>query len=161
MKTLTTKCGATVLVDDEDYPRLSQYKWRRCRGGYVRTQIWDPVVKKPVYRPLHRLVMNAQPGQYVDHRDRDKLNNTRANLRFCTIQGNSANTGKRRGTSRYRGVTWNRSVNKWQASAQVGPTKFYLGVYTDEAEAGRAYDAAALVAWGEFASLNFPTQEAR
>ena len=32
----------------------------------------------------------------------------------------------------------------------------YLGRFTDEVDAARAYDEAAITAWGEFAHLNFP-----
>ena len=57
-----------------------------------------------------------------------------------------------KGTRRYEGP---RGV-RWYAQITVSYQVRYLGSFADEVAAARAYDAAALEAWGPFARLNFP-----
>lgn len=47
-----------------------------------------------------------------------------------------------RGSSQFRGVSWNRQKNRWQASIFLDKKKVYLGFYNDEREAAYAYDRA-------------------
>lgn len=56
------------------------------------------------------------------------------------------------GSSVYLGVSWNGRNRKW--IAQIAGR--YLGSFVDEADAARAYDAAARELFGEFAFLNSP-----
>ena len=49
---------------------------------------------------------------------------------------------KQGGTSKYRGVSWNKNKNKWVAKIRVGGKRKSLGSFADEDDAGRAYDAA-------------------
>jgi hypothetical protein len=45
--------------------------------------------------------------------------------------------------SKYRGVSWNKRSNKWQAEIRFDGKKHYLGRFEDEQEAARAYSSAA------------------
>lgn len=97
------------------------------------------------------------PSDHIDHIDGDRQNNRIDNLREATAEQNLRNMSRHAdGSSRFKGVSWNRSLSKWQASC-CGK---YIGLFGDEQEAARAYDDAASRDYGAFARLNFPQGEA-
>lgn len=90
-----------------------------------------------------------------DHVNRNGLDNRRINLRRATPAQNVANKPPtRRNTSGYKGVSWHQRGRKWRASIKADGRMVSLGLFSDPAEAARAYNAAALELWGEFAWLN-------
>lgn len=58
-------------------------------------------------------------------------------------------------TSKYKGVSWRVDGNCWRAVIMVNYKKISLGSFSDEENAAKAYDKAALKYFGEFAVLNF------
>ena len=65
---------------------------------------------------------------------------------------------KPRGRSRFKGVTFHAASWKWMARAMIRHKRPCLGYFSDEEEAGRAYDRAVYAAEpGAFA--NFPIEE--
>ena len=62
---------------------------------------------------------------------------------------------KRVETSRFRGVSWNKTNQKWFASLSIAGKTTYIGIYDDETEAARAYDAT-VRAQSLDKPLNFP-----
>ncbi|GBG27849.1 AP2-like ethylene-responsive transcription factor BBM [Hondaea fermentalgiana] len=77
-----------------------------------------------------------------------------------SIKYETKRDGRARGSSKYRGVLWDKASKSWRAKIKhQGRTK-YLGLYQDEAAAGRAYDTAALELRGTAAKLNFPDEHA-
>lgn len=132
--------GKFAIVDDEDYDYLSQYNWL-YNLGYAR--------HKRIY--MHRMILNAPKGVFVDHKNLDKLDNRRDNLRLCNSCGNVSNRKKRIGpySSMYKGVCFDKRVGKWKAEI-----KAHLGYFCSEVEAAKAYNNAAIINYGEFARLN-------
>ncbi len=61
---------------------------------------------------------------------------------------------RKKTSSKYRGVSWHKSLQKWQAQIQINKQQFYLGIYSLEEEAALAYDEVAFKELGEFAKLN-------
>jgi hypothetical protein len=143
------------LVDDEDVPLVSRYRWRLHRSrliNYARAWTTPRPNQRSTY--AHVLIMGKRG---VDHRDGNGLNNTRANLRDATQAQNLQARRPRRGaSSRYKGVGLDRRNGRWFAYIGTGRNRRWLGRFDSEDDAGRAYDAAAVEAYGEFARLNFP-----
>jgi hypothetical protein len=150
--------GGIAKVDDEDFDLVSQYFWHLdLNGGYAVSYL-DPADPSRRLR-MHRLIMDPQAHDVVDHIDGDRLNNQRVNLRVCSQAENTRNRLKAGGTSRFKGVslTAGRKKKPWRAQIRSGDRVRCLGYFADEAEAARAYDAAAVKTFGAFGRLNFPT----
>lgn len=159
---LTT--GGHTLVDDDDYAFLIQWRWRyqkRGPGGRVKRDSWQDGKTGTVF--MHRVILERcgvpVSGLQVDHRDLNPLNNTRANLRTCTNIQNSYNRKTYGGKSPFKGVSWHKRNCKWEARIRSNCKSTYLGQFTSELDAARAYDKAALEHHGAFARLNFPESE--
>ena len=98
---------------------------------------------------------NPEGKRCVDHIDGNKANNNWENLRYATHSENSRNMKKHAdGSSIYKGVAYNKALNKWQAQMHMNGKQTYLGVFVDEREAAKAYNAAALEHYKEYAKLN-------
>jgi hypothetical protein len=164
-------CGEThipvgdyyALVDAADHDVVAGYRWRVLNGHNGKLYACTMVAGLCVY--MHRLVALTPDGYETDHINGNGLDNRRVNLRSATPSQNSANMWKPRRpdlsqhSSRYKGVSWDKSRRKWQAKITVAQRCRSLGRYDRDDDAARAYDAAALAAWGEFAWLNFPAMD--
>lgn len=144
--------GRYALVDDEDYERLSQFRWWCMKEGYAG--------RKEGYRSIlmHRDIMGVTARHLVvDHINHDTLDNQRANLRVSTIQENARNQKPqqdREMASPYKGVGWSKRLGLWVASIVVDKHRVDLGNFFTQREAAAAYNAAALELFGDFAYLN-------
>ena len=165
MKFLPLTQGYYAIVDNEEYERLSQWKWRIQRNGnniYVVRTIYLPDGKQRV-RTLHREVLGLHhptPGKVVDHADGNTLDNRRGNLRLCTHSQNSINQPTRKGkkSSKYKGVFYKPDGRLfkacWKASIKCKGKVHNLGNFYDEFSAVKAYNSAAYRLFGKFAYLN-------
>lgn len=153
--------GKVALIDDEDLPLLSGYKWHAQREDKPNCTKWyaSATIRLPSGRqsqlPMHRLISGAPAGRLVDHKDGDGLNNRRNNFRICTRQENNRNIRKLSGASQYKGISYHKGRKKWYARITVDGKDVHVGSYESETEAARAYDNAAKKHFGEFARLNF------
>jgi hypothetical protein len=154
-RTIPVTNGRDARCDEEDFAFLSLFKWylhSSLRGSYPATKL------SGIEFYLHHLVVRNEKKCKVNHRDRDAFNNCRDNLRFVSnqqIEAAKPKGSKHIYTSRYKGVSLKKRDNTWKAQISVGGVRQRLGTFAVEAEAARAYDAAAYAAFGEFAYLNF------
>jgi HNH endonuclease len=134
--------GAVVAyaqVDPAD-GHLTEHRWCRGRNGYaMRNAHAEDGVRRAVY--MHREIVGLVHGDGLeaDHRNGDKLDNRRSNLRVVTRAENCQNiTSGGWGASRYRGVTWDATRGKWVAQAKLRGRNHHLGRYAREEDAAAA-----------------------
>lgn len=144
-----------ILLDDSDYDYFSKFKWYLQYSGknvYAQTKILVGGVFRTTY--LHRLITDCPTGMVVDHINGNGLDNRRENLRICTHRDNCRNTDSRTGTSKYKGVSWHESRNKWTAQIHADGVKYHLGYFMSEVVAAKAYNKAAEEFHEGYARLN-------
>lgn len=143
--------GGFTLIDAADHERVSAFTWSQGTHGYPVRQ------KKEGGRGrcflLHRELLGLQRGdkRQADHINRDRLDNRRCNLRVVTHAQNSQNEPAHGGSSKYRGVSWNKEKGKWQAYAMLAGRQKNLGYFDSET-------AAASVA-SHYRSVHMPFSE--
>ena len=158
--------GHEVLIDKDKVELVSQYSWhinktnakKGIHRDYLAIYAGLNISGKKTQIPLHRLLMNAKKGQFVDHINGNTFDNRITNLRFCTLSENSKNKKPRiNSTSKYLGVSID--VNKYKvprfrSQINKGGKVINLGSFISEIEAAKAYNEAAIKYHGEFANLN-------
>lgn len=153
MKEIKLTRGKVVVIDDEDFAFINQWKWTACKNGntwYARRS------NKGIY--MHRVIMNATSRNAVcDHINGDGLNNQKRNLRITNKSFNAANRRTPKSannTSRYFGVTYLKKSNRWRAYIVKNYRQTSLGCYDTAEKAALAYNKAAKEVHGEFAKTN-------
>ena len=99
--------GEYAIIDDEDYEKISRYRWYYCDGYAVS----DFGVR------MHRFIMNPPQDLVIDHMNHDRLDNRRSNLKICTQFENSQNRTRAKAT--YGNVYSNKDVTKWYACNMI------------------------------------------
>lgn len=128
--------GGEAIVDDEDFARLSRWKWHRSQNGYAMRTTWKGKL------PMHRAIIDCPLGLEVDHINRDKLDNRRNNLRAVTHSTNQRNApAQRNNTSGFRGVSFDRGRGKWRAATKVDGKHKLIGRYETAEQASEAYES--------------------
>lgn len=144
-----------TIVDDNDYDYLNQFKWSVSGNGYAQGQIPSVERKNRIY--MHRAVGNMMGLDYrmVDHINRNKLDNTRENLRNVDNGLNVYNTGVRSdNSSGYRGVSWNRANRCWRARLWKGGKCILCKIAKTKEDAAKFYNDKARELYGDDAFIN-------
>ncbi len=149
---LNPELFARAFVDLEDWALVEPHRWyaRKCGDHYYAyAHVGSRITS------MHRLVMNAQPGEEIDHIDHRTMNNRRKNLRVVTRSQNNCNRRPTGGVM-FKGVFLCRGkyrTSYWQPLKQRHK---FLGDYTDAEKAARAWDAEARADGRHEFELNFP-----
>lgn len=162
------------MVDDQDFIRVNKKRWVCTDHNYAFSYDTNED-KKGVY--LHRFILNASDGEYVDHKNGNGLDNKRSNIRICTNRQNMQNTKGRRNNakSKFKGVwykgkrvkrkytlkdgtvknSYKRLSKPWTAMIRDrNGNRKYIGAFSTEIEAAQAYNETAITVHGEFACIN-------
>lgn len=161
-KEISLSQGKVALVDDEDYAWLSHHKWSAWKSP-VAKDYWKAVRGVTIGRAsrqiimMHREIMKPPEHEEVDYINHNPLDNRRCNLRICgpdkqVLNRRPSTTGRK--TSRFKGVCWDARKGRWMARFRAK----FLGLFEDEVQAARVYDAAAHAFDPEFSWLNFPME---
>lgn len=138
MKRIKLTQNKYAVVDDADYKWLSTQKWHAWndhgKGWYARGKLGSY---------MHRVIMCAKPGEQIDHINHNGLDNRRCNLRICTHRQNQYNRKAEQGcNSKFKGV-YLIAGKYWYAEIKIEGKRIYLGSFSSEKEAAKAYDKAA------------------
>jgi acid phosphatase class B len=90
----------------------------------------------------------------VEHIDKDRSNNKVNNLRYV-LMDQYIKPSKRMSSSNYRGVSFKRQTNKWNARITINKTRINLGNFQNEHDAAKAYDAKNIEIYRSKAKTNF------
>jgi len=155
--------GQSTQVSPEDYDFLSGFKWyaQRRTTSHAPVSYYAMRIAGRKGQLMHRTILARMLGrelvstEQVDHIDRDPLNNRRENLRLATASENLRNQSKHKdNTSGFKGVSFHKPMQKWQAQIAVNHKQIYLGCFDTAAAAAAAYDTAAQSLHGTFACVN-------
>lgn len=157
MKKIRLNNGQHTLVDDEDYEFLvacGAWHQHTSTGYVIRT---FNVAGKKLTESMHRIILQPKNGLHVDHKNGDKLDNRKSNIRLCTNQQNAQNMKPNRNNKvGYKGVYRHTSNGNYVAQIQIpmNEKRIHLGSFDTPLEAAYVYDQFASQLFGEFARLN-------
>lgn len=136
-----------VLLNKEDLKRFGRFRWFLSTNGYAQR----PSKRSNVF--LHREILKCPPSLEVDHKNREKLDNRRRNLRIVTRKMNMLNRGlQKNNSSGFKGVTFQQG--SWKAQLGVNGKHICLGCYKSKQQAAKAYNRAVLKRYGRIAWIN-------
>lgn len=138
-----------IEVDDQDLWLLSKYEWsiQKTTPSYAFRH--ETINGKNVRIYLHREILGATAGVFVDHVDGNGLNCRRSNIRPCTHAENMRNRKVAKSNKLgVKGVWAKRGA--FAAEIQSAGVRYSLGSYPTLAEAAKAYADAALRLHGKF-----------
>jgi hypothetical protein len=149
LKVISKKHGAyTAIFDEIDYKRLIKLGGKWC----VVIKRGNPYFQKRISKrhlvELHRWIMGEPIGKYVDHINKNTLDNRRCNLRICTNSANLRNGRIRvKNTSGTTGVCFDKSRMKWQSKIIVKYKNVFLGRFVNIDDAIKARKEAEVKYW--------------
>lgn len=138
MKIIKLSQGKETIICDCHYDLIKDMKWtyftnakKSYHYGYRKQHIKmenGKQIAKTIM--LHRVIMQANNGEEIDHIDGNGLNNQCSNLRFVTSSQNHMNHPlQSNNTSGYPGVTWDTINNKWRVTIKIDGKSKWIGRY--------------------------------
>ncbi len=156
MKLIPLTKGFFAKVDDEDYERLSRFKWRVviARKGTANPYAirFNKGTRRNIF--MHHEVLNFSVKGKLDHKDGDSLNNQKNNLRPATSIENGRNRRLQKHSAPYKGVALFKPTGKFQAYVCINKKPKHLGFFDTAEDAALVYDYHADLHYGEFALTN-------
>jgi hypothetical protein len=141
--------GVRFLVPPQHLSVLTKRRWY-LRDGYA---ISDGSVNIATH--IARLEGWDLTDKLVDHIDGNRQDNRIENLRRVTHQQNVWNRGmQRNNTSGFRGVSFDKRRQCWEANIRFNKVKQRLGRFDTPEEASAAYEAKAKELFGEYLREN-------
>lgn len=132
--------AAWCLVDEADFELVSAHPWHESAYGYAYTRDYSKSSSGELLA-MHRLILGLPKGNVpeVDHKNGNRLDNRRSNIRVATRFQNAQNLKVRSDNkSGFRGVCYLKEYGKWKAEMVVGKTNRRTGYFDTAEEANDA-----------------------
>jgi hypothetical protein len=156
--------GIIFTIDYEDKDKLNfnfenkiYNSWFTSKG-YVFLHLQRN--KKHIHFPLSNMLLGYNPYDdiMIDHKDLDKSNYRKSNLRITNHSQNHFNIPKRKMRSKhgskFKGASLHSNRKKWVSQIVHNYKNIYLMQSIYDYECAYAYDIAAKIIAGEFAFIN-------
>lgn len=151
-----------TIIDTEELERIKALgmrwyeRWdKNTQAYYARSTRWEMIdgKSKLVSYGLHTLIIDTEKGYYVDHKNHDRLDNRKENLRISTMSENAKNRKSKNSnnTSGYRNVLLDKQTGLWMVKLQIDKKSKTLGKFVDVHEAGKFAEEMRQKYYGEFA----------
>lgn len=137
--------------DLEDYEKIKDICWKLNKGNYAVNR-WGNGNETM----MHRLVMNVNDGEFIDHINNDHSDNRKENLRICSKGGNNRNKKGHNGKCIFKGVK-KYGIN-YISQIFCNSIHYNSKPVSTIHEAACEYDRLAIKYHGEYAYLNFPRE---
>lgn len=142
------------LMDDDSYEWLKHWKWSLSKNAagskYARRLGTNPLLQKPQFIYLHKIVSGISKDYRLSFRDGNSLNLQRANMKVVNLRREPVKWWGSSGESRFTGVSWDKYYGLWRAHIK----KLVVGYFVGEIEAAQAYNDTAYDILGDKAHLN-------
>ena len=113
------------------------------KGGRGYLQVTVRSKKYPLHCMIWCWLYGVWPTTDVDHKNRDRADNRKHNLRLATRSENNQNAGmSSRNSSGRKGVCWDKSRQLWTVHISVNHKQIHLGRHADLDVAAAAYQSA-------------------
>jgi hypothetical protein len=127
--------GADALINAEDAEKVRDIRWRVHPQGYAVGS--DTPDQRCAL--MHRVILGASVGALVDHRNGNRLDNRRSNIRLATPSQNGQNRHVITSSTGYRNVYRHPcSEGRFTVAMQIRGKKLHLGCF-DTAEAAHEF----------------------
>lgn len=125
--------GKFAMVDKRDHKKVMDYspKWFGDNLGYAIKRKDKTTVR------MHSLIEEKPEGGVINHRNSNRLDNRRSNLKGTTYSENNADTTTY-SASGFKGVYATKS-GKFKAMKRIGGVKMGLGTFDTAEEASKEY----------------------
>ena len=140
-----------IKIDLEDVERVKNYHW------HYRVNRKDNTSKIYVYNKkigkIHNFIMNFIPSDthFIDHLSNDELDCRKINLRKVDRTYNASNSKlSKANKSGYKGVAWDKRLEKWYSHIGYKNNKIRLGYFSNIEDAIAAREKAEDKYFGEY-----------
>ncbi|MFJ7756290.1 AP2 domain-containing protein [Peribacillus muralis] len=138
---LETKASVRHLQRLQSLPYKFFASWdARTKSYYAVYHQVNSEGKDTIYS-LHRLITNCPQNKFVDHWDKDTLNNLDSNLNVVTQSQNLQNRNSIHpcNTTGYKGVSYCKRTGKYIAQIRVNKKHIWLGRHVTAEKAHEVY----------------------